>query len=606
MSKYTLPTKAVEDMNFTQKAHAIKVHPHLLKPIVCDALRSYDKWFRGLISAGSFYRVLEDLGIKLGSKEADTVMEDCKVMDDGYVYYKDLIKNLTPQYKAAQSSAGPIIVPPEPESDKYNPPELDGGPIDMSHPAAIRELIAANTDNLRRLFAQYDRGHLDHEDLKAHVRQLGIPETPELRKVLSQFGPSRSLKFSVFIQALQATDTTDRKGRLELQGGVPPYSAAKARREIQKGKCCPDPIAWRDEVKINTLLDSVQTQRKGSPPRPPKEGTDSDEETVSLIKRAVSDYVDGVIPANVFRRELSKFGVLASTQLDTLIKDHESHHGGRFRDFMCAIYRQQPPLEAFHRKPYDFILAPPSPLPGTVLYCKDPPLPPSESPKSLTKGNGAPPESAQYEMAVKAASLPMAERERPEPQEGADGVKPAGGSAGVKENSAKCHYVAVPDTVHGLMVDGEGAGGEGGGTAEKCEGDGMTEAYYVKPPFCTEADISTLEAELKAHSGKGRFYQMRPDNGDILTWQNKGNSKEANPFGHAKYGVDSRCTKNYGDIIGWTRTEANETGGHARHRVSEAAAKKCSGNIINWTDAPAEPPRRIRPKEECPFGTFSS
>ncbi|CAE6969410.1 unnamed protein product [Symbiodinium sp. CCMP2592] len=296
---------------------------------VCAEFQKVDTYHRGLITSSNFAKALASLGLQYGQPEVDDLLQYCQVTDDGYVHYKELSAFLSPQQpRAKQSSLKQTLYPAEVAAPL---------PQDQHH-----GFFVARTEDIRKVYSLWERGRISNDQFKDGLQSAGAPSPlpEELDRLLVTYGPARSLPFSKLMYALQIDANDGRRARNVL--GVPPAVFSESRRAGAAGGA-------PSELRFH-----------GSCLGPPSSTASLCDELANpgSLRQALSDFVDGLIPAVTFRLQLQRFGVALTPELEKRIRTHESDSSVRFQDFARLLLRQESQLA----REYD---AAPASTPGT-------------------------------------------------------------------------------------------------------------------------------------------------------------------------------------------------------------------------------------------------
>eukprot|EP00747_Dinoflagellata_sp_TGD_P166649 gnl/TRDRNA2_/TRDRNA2_189770_c0_seq1.p1 gnl/TRDRNA2_/TRDRNA2_189770_c0~~gnl/TRDRNA2_/TRDRNA2_189770_c0_seq1.p1 ORF type:complete len:576 (-),score=83.97 gnl/TRDRNA2_/TRDRNA2_189770_c0_seq1:314-1981(-) len=306
----------------------LRVDPEYLANVFCEKFRKVDTYHRGLITAKAFSATLHELGLKYGQPEVEEILQYCTVTDDGYVHYKDLLRSVQPGTpRAKQSTAGAAIFPSDKDmwpkqSQSQRSPDSPGTMTsdDLDNPLARRDLLAEKTDEIRQVYARWDRGLSTNNQFKEDLKAMGIPLTTELDRLLGVYGPSRNLPFGKLMYALQSDENDGRRSRVEMvhvPGDVTPISTCGSGYQESRG----NPVTWNDGAS------SAKSLGVGM--------------GVGSVHKVVCDFLDGRIPAITVRHQLRRHGVVVNAELDRLIRRHESDNSVKFQEFARAMLRQQ-------------------------------------------------------------------------------------------------------------------------------------------------------------------------------------------------------------------------------------------------------------------------
>mmetsp|Transcript_8992 Transcript_8992/g.19571 ORF Transcript_8992/g.19571 Transcript_8992/m.19571 type:complete len:533 (-) Transcript_8992:88-1686(-) len=282
---------------------------------VCAEFQKVDTYHRGLITSSNFAKALASLGLQYGQPEVDDLLQYCQVTDDGYVHYKELSAFLSPQQpRAKQSSLKQTLYPAEVAAPL---------PQDQHH-----GFFVARTEDIRKVYSLWERGRISNDQFKDGLQSAGAPSPlpEELDRLLVTYGPARSLPFSKLMYALQIDANDGRRARNVL--GVPPAVFSESRRAGAAGGA-------PSELRFH-----------GSCLGPPSSTASLCDELANpgSLRQALSDFVDGLIPAVTFRLQLQRFGVALTPELEKRIRTHESDSSVRFQDFARLLLRQESQL----------------------------------------------------------------------------------------------------------------------------------------------------------------------------------------------------------------------------------------------------------------------
>lgn len=300
---------------------------------VCEEFRKYDTFRRGMITAAAFSRALDDLGLRYGQQEVDSIMQYCTITDDGYVHYKELYRKLAPGTpRAKQSQAGDAIFPPDDEgrdNSSVASSHQNGHPFQQETLKPYGDMrtefspMEIDTEKVRHLYARWDRGLLTDAEFKSELYyQLGIEGNDEVERLLSVYGPSRNLSFGKLMHALQIDDFTNRKCRNPTAFAMTQGGRSKPNsRGTSDGKPR-NPVNW-DDGQGSSQKEQVETR-------------------ADRIHRVLCAFVDGVTPSVVFRAQLQQCSVAITEEIDRLIRKHESGNSTQYRDYARVIFRNEP------------------------------------------------------------------------------------------------------------------------------------------------------------------------------------------------------------------------------------------------------------------------
>lgn len=191
-----------------------KLSDRNLLQAACHEFQKVDTYHRGLITSANFAKALGTLGLKYGQPEVDEILQYCTVTDDGYVHYKELHNVLSPdQPRAKQSSMKTTIYPSEASEMMASSGERNG-------------FYVAKTEDIRKVFALWERGRISSEQFKEALQRCGAPMTAELDRLLLMYGPARSMPFSKLMYALQIDANDGRRARNAHGVAATPFDQA--------------------------------------------------------------------------------------------------------------------------------------------------------------------------------------------------------------------------------------------------------------------------------------------------------------------------------------------------------------------------------------------
>jgi len=260
----------------------------------CGALHQVDTYHRGLITYDAFLRALEDIGVRQGDREFHAVMRFCRVVDGGYVMFKGLLAEVAPAApRAKQTTANLAIFPDDPPEGRYSP-----APDERSYGTPSS---AVHSEEVRRIYARWERGLVSNAALRDELQAMGIPPTAEFNRLLTACGPSRTMPFAKLMSALQVEENDGRRGRT--------YQEVSQASASQSGQSTPCEGSFGH----------------GAPP---------------ALRDLICAFIDGAVPAVAFRQQLRSQGVAVGGEIDRLIRTHESDNSVRFADFARVLMRQ--------------------------------------------------------------------------------------------------------------------------------------------------------------------------------------------------------------------------------------------------------------------------
>eukprot|EP00397_Hematodinium_sp_SG-2012_P021562 GEMP01022285.1.p1 GENE.GEMP01022285.1~~GEMP01022285.1.p1 ORF type:complete len:502 (+),score=85.08 GEMP01022285.1:63-1568(+) len=307
----------------------LRSDPFYLRCQLCERFRKYDTYNRGLITAASFSRSLEDLGLRFGHDEVSDILRFCTITDDGYVHYKELIKHTSPEEPKAKKNT-PYAIYPAPDSEdnaKESEPEC-GEALNENNPAAKREFIAGKTHDIQKLYSRWDRGLLATPEFVKGLEELHIPISEEFRRLIQIHGPARDLGFAQLMASLQINDFIQRKARhpIVAQDASTQRATVSPRTFGGRKPSIRNPVTWvQGDDHLVSYFPSDQ------------EGTSDKRDKT---QRVICDFCDGITDSTVFAAKMEALGVLVTPDIQRLIRMHESGNCVHFREFASIVMRQ--------------------------------------------------------------------------------------------------------------------------------------------------------------------------------------------------------------------------------------------------------------------------
>eukprot|EP00397_Hematodinium_sp_SG-2012_P032794 GEMP01034953.1.p1 GENE.GEMP01034953.1~~GEMP01034953.1.p1 ORF type:complete len:455 (+),score=75.80 GEMP01034953.1:95-1459(+) len=260
----------------------LRSDPFYLRCQLCERFRKYDTYNRGLITAASFSRSLEDLGLRFGHDEVSDILRFCTITDDGYVHYKELIKHTSPEEPKAKKNT-PYAIYPAPDSE---------------------------------------------DNAKEGLEELHIPISEEFRRLIQIHGPARDLGFAQLMASLQINDFIQRKARhpIVAQDASTQRATVSPRTFGGRKPSIRNPVTWvQGDDHLVSYFPSDQ------------EGTSDKRDKT---QRVICDFCDGITDSTVFAAKMEALGVLVTPDIQRLIRMHESGNCVHFREFASIVMRQ--------------------------------------------------------------------------------------------------------------------------------------------------------------------------------------------------------------------------------------------------------------------------
>ncbi|CAD7967454.1 unnamed protein product [Amoebophrya sp. A25] len=336
---------------------------------VLQEFKARDKYQRGLITAASFSNVLEDFGLQYGQPEVAKLLEYCIIKGDGFVIYKDLVRKFSPSTpRAKQSETEKFLLKANDLALKADMGKPPAPPMpDLHNEEAMQEFLAAQTEEIRRLYSRWDRGMLtDHAFVHALSDDLKIPLTEEFRHALAVHGPARDLSFAKLIKALRIDNFLHKGGeprkhhhsqshqhphalfttgdvlaskgidmRPRSSGGPQVDYRESLERSGQTGRQAPLGEIRRNPVTWDPISRQGAYHPSGTSPASPSESS-----APIGLRRAICLYCDGKVGSWVFRQKLKENGILVTMEIDRLIRLHEADNSVRVAEFLAVVQRQ--------------------------------------------------------------------------------------------------------------------------------------------------------------------------------------------------------------------------------------------------------------------------
>lgn len=303
---------------------------------MCEEFKKHDKYHRGMITAASFSRSLEALGLRFGNDEVTDILRFCTITEDGYVHYKDLITHTSPELPKAKIMTPHTVFPSTVDyimvdSDE----EVDA--IDAHNPAATREFISQKTTSIQRLYSRWDRGLIGTEAFVDGLKSLHIPLSGEFVKMMQIHGPSRNLGFAQLMSSLQIDDFMYRKARQPVMSPLTTDRSSKVSRQ----SLMRNPVTWTQHDGSNSFR--VPTHRSATVPEHNMEPGEKRDRAQKMI----CDFCDGITNSTVFVAQLEALDVPMSMEIRRLIRIHEIGNNTQFKDFASHILKdmcdEEPP-----------------------------------------------------------------------------------------------------------------------------------------------------------------------------------------------------------------------------------------------------------------------
>jgi hypothetical protein len=294
---------------------------------VCDELRRVDQYHRGLLSGAAFSKALEALGLKYGTPEVDAILEHCTITGDGYVHYKQLLQLLAPEApRAKQSHAKGAIFPREEGEDfRDGVSTMPDSVVSGGNGSLGSGPVPA--DDIRPIFAQWEKGRLSSPQFKAELQKRGVDVTDAFERLVLVHGASRAVPFGKVLAALQIDENDGRRARNAL--GCLPSGRAHAGGSSFLPDRGGEPAVGSHERKSRV---------------PPHDGsgasglsTPAELDHHAGLRRAVVDFIDGRIFGVAFRNKLGQCGIPVSPALERLIRRHEGDGSVRFQDLARVL-----------------------------------------------------------------------------------------------------------------------------------------------------------------------------------------------------------------------------------------------------------------------------
>ncbi|CAE8677651.1 unnamed protein product, partial [Polarella glacialis] len=168
--------------------------PEYLLGAVCYEFDKVDTYHRGLLTSQAFSKALDALGLRYGQPEVEEILQYCTITDDGYVHYKELLHLVNPGTpRAKQSTMKGTLYPSHDE--ETTPSEMERY-SDCGVSARGDGFFAGKTEDIRKVFARWERGSISNQQFKSGLEGIGVPVTEELERQLTTYGPARSMPFS--------------------------------------------------------------------------------------------------------------------------------------------------------------------------------------------------------------------------------------------------------------------------------------------------------------------------------------------------------------------------------------------------------------------------
>mmetsp|Transcript_68665 Transcript_68665/g.128103 ORF Transcript_68665/g.128103 Transcript_68665/m.128103 type:complete len:378 (-) Transcript_68665:64-1197(-) len=300
---------------------------------VARRLWQVDTYRRGLVTETAFKQAMRDLNISRQGPEMEVLQEYCTVTTDGYVHYKQLLQALQGEAPRAKRSI---------MKDAILPQQQDEACTDL-------------TDQVRQVYARWDRGLLSNPEFREELRGLGYTPTAELDHLLMVHGPGRSLTFSKLMSALQVNVDDGRRARA-LPSGMQNNLYTEA--DVGRGLAL-DTQSVASSARSTVQNDAAKVQGNSQVALP-------------QLREAICGFVDGSMSASQFRTRLRTLGATMPPELDPLIRKHEADNSVRFQDFARVLLQRSDRLPSYAGSVASPAPSPcPTPTDSTRGACRD-------------------------------------------------------------------------------------------------------------------------------------------------------------------------------------------------------------------------------------------
>lgn len=462
--------------------------PEYLLKAACYEFQKVDTYHRGLITSSSFSQALDALGLRYGQPEVEEVLSYCTITDDGYVHYKELLHAVAPGTpRAKQSTMKGTIYP---EATPSEPSASEAGRSERS--GAQSGFFAGRSDDIRKVYARWERSQISDHQFKQELRGLGFCITEELERLLNMYGPARSMPFNKLMYALQIEANDGRRAR--NAHGNPP-SVPQPHQQGAGGGAAASSGGLRADSRY---FDSGAASQDGVSSYSDIHTAEEELPGPSSLRQAICDFVDCHIPAVAFRTQLQRFGVPMTSQLDKLIRAHECDNSVRFQDLARLMLRQDK-HEQFSYVPSSSASTPRGSIAGSAApsvqgsasgYARSGAITPTASSRSEASRRFAPPVR--------------------------EGVPPSSAASGRGNSTPYAAGGAWSEDGYGRRTPSE---------------DARSAAYHSEHSHEVQTPWATGQAELvgsrRAHSAasSSRGYHHR-NHGDIIGWNDRPVTKE--------------------------------------------------------------------------------
>eukprot|EP00928_Gymnodinium_smaydae_P060564 TRINITY_DN4425_c0_g4_i1.p1 TRINITY_DN4425_c0_g4~~TRINITY_DN4425_c0_g4_i1.p1 ORF type:complete len:675 (+),score=135.74 TRINITY_DN4425_c0_g4_i1:53-2026(+) len=292
-------------------------HDRLLRA-ACSKLKKADRNQTGLLSMSRFEDALRELGVHCGGREFDDLLAACRTTHDGYVNVRDLMELVsTPSRRRREALATRDLIARLEEPSEalparcYTRERADG-------PSFLQERM----QEIRAIFNKWSMFGLTDMQLKAQLQAIGFPPTDLLEDVLRTCGGGRELRFSRFLQAIQADDNDGRKCRNMTPRSVSPAPSTSFSSSAPRVRPnTPPPLYGRAQAEAERSFPD-ESSWDGPPPH-------SDAVTAK-VRQAIEDFIDGRMAGPAFRHALGRLGVVLTRELERRIAHHERSSSGEF------------------------------------------------------------------------------------------------------------------------------------------------------------------------------------------------------------------------------------------------------------------------------------
>eukprot|EP01112_Ceratiomyxa_fruticulosa_P010876 TRINITY_DN28_c0_g1_i1.p1 TRINITY_DN28_c0_g1~~TRINITY_DN28_c0_g1_i1.p1 ORF type:complete len:618 (+),score=139.06 TRINITY_DN28_c0_g1_i1:276-2129(+) len=329
-------------------------------------LRKYDPANTGLVDTNSFRKAMDDVGLRLGSKEADRIISSLNFLSDGYVDYLKLGEEVGHMLKAMESYSPYVhsqqhrhdpgfVIPLHNTIDSVSLPDEKMQVIGLK----LKEKVYSVQDKIYDSFCKFDRDEISSEQFLDNLGSLGIHQTKAVIQEIRNRDDMGSCSYSKLIKALCTPDdplinemNNSQPQPIRTQNNSNNNNSSPSRKSVAVFNLPPslrdtDVLTWKDDPKKGRPISKAIQHKKvvvdkviKTPARyqhdvatgniPPEVAALQQERTFA----AAREFIDGNVSGVEFRTCLRESGIDINHDLERIIAGHERDGKLRFREFV--------------------------------------------------------------------------------------------------------------------------------------------------------------------------------------------------------------------------------------------------------------------------------